>query len=254
MKTDTAQKILEFIKKQDRVTPKEIINYIGFGAPAVFRQLKKLQKLNLIQKTGSSPRVFYHQSMTNKKVLTQKIFQWATKSDGEIPNNKDLYCPTRDIFQSRNERLLKELINLKINESLSYLLSAVVGEIGNNSFDHNFGNWPDLPGVYFEINLENRLLLLADRGQGIMTTLQKALPDISNDEEALKIAFEKIISGRTPEKRGNGLKFVKIIIEQNGLTLNFYSGSAFCTITKSIGINIKKSERRISGTIAIIEF
>src|SRR3989339_1710156 len=250
MKTDTAQKILEFIKKQDRVTPKEIINYIGFGAPAVFRQLKKLQKLNLIQKTGSSPRVFYHQSMTNKKVLTQKIFQWATKSDGEIPNNKDLYCPTRDIFQSRNERLLKELINLKINESLSYLLSAVVGEIGNNSFDHNFGNWPDLPGVYFEINLKEKIICLADRGNGVFYTIGRVSPEINGDAGALRVAFTEIVSGRPKENRGNGLKFVRRVIGECKLKLKFYSGNALCAIDEA-KIEFKLSDTKVRGTIAI---
>lgn len=60
MKTDTWKKMLDFIKKNRQVTPKEIIEYLNFGAPAIFRQLKKLQNRGLVAKTGKPPRVYYH--------------------------------------------------------------------------------------------------------------------------------------------------------------------------------------------------
>lgn len=65
MKTDTTNKILEYIKEKGQVKPKDIIDYIGFGAPAVFRQLKKLQKEEKITKIGTPPKVYY--SLLNKK-------------------------------------------------------------------------------------------------------------------------------------------------------------------------------------------
>ncbi len=60
MKTKTGEKILGFIKTKKSVAPKEIIKFIGFGAPAVFRQLKKLADDRLIAKTGTPPMVRYH--------------------------------------------------------------------------------------------------------------------------------------------------------------------------------------------------
>ncbi|OGH72003.1 MAG: hypothetical protein A2921_00635 [Candidatus Magasanikbacteria bacterium RIFCSPLOWO2_01_FULL_43_20b] len=60
MKTDTSQKILDFIKKNRQASPKKLVNYTGFGAPAIFRQLKKLQNRGLLAKTGKPPRVYYH--------------------------------------------------------------------------------------------------------------------------------------------------------------------------------------------------
>lgn len=63
MMTDTRERILAYIKEKNDVQPKDIINFIGFSAPAVFRQLKKLQERGLIQKSGSPPRVFYHLPM-----------------------------------------------------------------------------------------------------------------------------------------------------------------------------------------------
>src|SRR5262249_41776164 len=50
---------------------------------------------------------------------------------------------------------------------------------------------------------------IADRGQGIFHSLTKVHPIIKTEQAALKAAFEAIISGRAPEQRGNGLKFVR---------------------------------------------
>jgi len=106
------------------------------------------------------------------------------------------------------------------------LLIAVLGEIGNNAYDHNLGNWRDVPGAYFAIDQDKRLFVIADRGQGIKQTIARVKPDIQNDENALRAAFTETISGRSPEQRGNGLKFVKAAIEQNQWRLECYSGTA----------------------------
>ncbi|MFZ2189344.1 MAG: DUF4325 domain-containing protein [Candidatus Magasanikiibacteriota bacterium] len=76
MKTDTTDKILEYIKEKGQVKPKDIINYIGFGAPAVFRQLKKLISEGKIEKSGTPPMVYYHFPIDIKdiEVNEKKIF------------------------------------------------------------------------------------------------------------------------------------------------------------------------------------
>ncbi|MFA4831018.1 MAG: winged helix-turn-helix domain-containing protein [Patescibacteria group bacterium] len=253
MRTNTAEKIYKFIQEQGQTTPKKIIDFIGFSAPAVFRQLKKLQERELIQKSGVPPRVLYHLPMTPKERLIQETILWVINIQAEIINNKDFYCPTRDVFQFRTERILKALLDSGLDESLSYLLVAVIGEIGNNSYDHNLGNWPDIPGVFFKVDLPERLIMLADRGQGVLTTLKKIRPNIADDTEALRTAFTEIISGRSPEHRGNGLKFVRRVIEENKLTLTFYSGQGKCLIENG-GIKFLKAEKNVKGTAAIIEF
>lgn len=252
MKTDTRNKIFGFIKDKGQTTPKEIINFIDFGAPAVFRQLKKLQDEGKIQKSGTPPFVFYHLPMSSKDWSVQEAIKWAHEQNApEL--KKDYYCETRDIFQARQDRLPKELIRLTNNEQLSFLLSAVIGEIGNNSFDHNLGNWPDIPGIFFKINPNEKIIMLADRGQGIFTSLKKIKPEIKDRSEALRIAFTEIISGRTPEHRGNGLKFVRKVIEGNNLKLRFYSGDAKCVIEDG-QTKFLKTDKPINGALAIIEF
>ena len=41
------------------------------------------------------------------------------------------------------------MIQSGLSENIVPLIVAVAGEIGNNSFDHNLGKWPDSPGVFF---------------------------------------------------------------------------------------------------------
>ena len=60
--------------------------------------------------------------------------------------------------------------------------------------------------------MRNRKIVLADRGQGILTTLKRVRPELINSSEAMRLAFTETISGRYPETRGNGLKFVRSII------------------------------------------
>lgn len=252
MKTDTRQKIFEFIQKNSQVSPKQIIEFIGLGAPAVFRQLKKLQELDQIAKTGKPPKVFYHLPDNAETQMINDVFSWATKEQGALPESR-IYCQTRDVFQARQDKLPKEINIALKDEQLSFLLSAVVGEIGNNSFDHNFGNWPDVPGIFFQVNAAERTIILADRGNGVFATLKKVRADIKNNLDALRVAFTEIVSGRSPEQRGNGLKFVRKVAESCEIKINFYSGNASCLI-ESGETKFTLSEKNIPGTVVIIQF
>lgn len=252
MKTDTRQKILAFVKEKGQARPKEVIQYIGFGAPAIFRQLKKLVQQGQIMKKGVPPRVFYFPVSGKKEAFMADCLNWAQTGQDKFLS-QEIFCPTRDVFQARLEHSLPGFRRMLKNQDLAYLLVALMGEIGNNSFDHNLGSWLDRPGVYFKIDREIRMIALADRGQGVFATIKKVRPNVSGDGEALRIAFTEIVSGRAPEQRGNGLKFVKKIIQERKLKLKFYSGRSFCYITFN-EMAIESSPRNIPGAAAIIEF
>ena len=59
MKTDTKQKILEYISTHDISTVKEIVQHLGLYATVIHRHLNDLQEEGLIRKLGKAPRVFY---------------------------------------------------------------------------------------------------------------------------------------------------------------------------------------------------
>lgn len=178
-------------------------------------------------------------------------YKWV-KESASFDVEENHYCPTRDVFQARLDSMVNLLLNKsEIAENDIYILSAVAGEIGNNSFDHNLGNWPDVPGVFFtyEFNDKNLTIVLADRGQGILKTLRRVKPELNNDKDALLTAFNEKLSGRAPESRGNGLKFVKGSIKQTKNHLTFMSGTATAELNNEM---IIKTADKINGCLAII--
>lgn len=181
--------------------------------------------------------------------IIQKAFEWIARPSGEGFLNDQQHCATRDIFQARLDHLRIELE--KQNVDVTSLLIAILGEIGNNAYDHNLGNWRDIPGTYFLADENRKTFVIADRGQGIRKTITHVKPQVKNDREALNVAFTESISGRAPEQRGNGLKFVKSIIESQGWSLECYSGNAVMNISKDQTIADEFSNV-ISGSIVII--
>jgi len=182
------------------------------------------------------------------------ILKWVTGDKNNAKNIKEVYyCPTRDIFQARLNRMVNELLKSSIPKDDAYILSAIAGEIGNNSFDHNLGSWPDIMGIFFYYTINNKgmKIALADRGQGVLKTLKAVKPDLRTDREALKTAFTEKISGRAPENRGNGLKFVRENVQNRKIRLNFYSGDAKIELNNKM--EICETDQRINGCLAIIE-
>jgi DNA-binding transcriptional MerR regulator len=178
---------------------------------------------------------------------------WAADPFGEEPI-PDFYCSDSSIFRARLSRLERELGRIEKFEKILSLITAVVAEIGDNSFDHNLGNWPDIGGIFFAWDLGKGKIALADRGQGILATLRKVRPELKSHQDALLVAFTEIISGRAPEYRGNGLKFVKEVVTANKMDLFFQSGDAWLRISKrNPDINIQKSDRNFSGCLALIK-
>jgi hypothetical protein len=178
-------------------------------------------------------------------------YEWMVAEAGNVDTTSESYCATRDVFEARFGRMIRKLFEAREDEAS--IVSAVVGEIANNSFDHNIGNWKDVPGIFFSYAIsDNRIeIVLADRGQGIFSTLRKVKPEIKNDQEALKVAFTERISGRAPEKRGNGLKFVRKNVESKKMHLTLYSGKAKAELNDQM--KIVENAENIEGCLVIIK-
>lgn len=179
---------------------------------------------------------------------------WAKAKKGKEPQ-KIFYCNNVNVLNYRLNKLENDLMTVPEFEEIYSLLTSMVGEIGNNSFDHNIGNWSDIPGIFFGYNVKKREIVLADRGQGIFATLSR-VKEMKDHKEALKVAFTEIISGRAPEARGNGLKYVrKIITENNNFKLKFQSGDAELLLKcKDKNLEIKTKTQKIEGCLTLINF
>ncbi|HRH23647.1 MAG TPA: MerR family DNA-binding transcriptional regulator [Candidatus Magasanikbacteria bacterium] len=219
------------------------------------RNWEKSGKLRAERSEGSHR--LYDLKDLNSFALDLKLlaFAWATSAiPPDLPN--EYYCERPDRFTSRVAKMGAELQKAgDITEDLASLLTLVAGEIGDNSFAHNVGNWPDTPGIFYGYSIEKRVIVLADRGRGVKTTLQQVRPNLTTDVEALNVAFTEIVSGRNPEKRGNGLKVVRAVAEQNTISLLFRSGLGLVTIPMNPGpMKIVMSDGNIRGTFTVIQF
>jgi hypothetical protein len=159
--------------------------------------------------------------------------------------NLDYFCLSRDIFQARVDSYV-----LRTNK---YLESAVIGEIGNNTFDHNWDFLPEhVRGTYFNSELREGMVVLADFGRGIRASL-KSVFNAKSDQEAVEIAFTKQLSGRAPEQRGNGLKFVADSFKTKNWSLYFQSGGGCCIIKRG-SLSFCTTNFVFQGCLAILYF
>ncbi len=217
------------------------------------RRWDKSGKLVAIRKDGGVHRYYTEKDL---EVFTSDIIKLAYEwiGDGsELPSR--FYCANSAIFQAKITKLQDALLQLPEFSHLVSLIVAVAGEIGNNSFDHNLGKWPDIQGIFFGYDLNKGIIVLADRGLGILGTLSRVRPELKTNIEALNVAFTEIISGRDPERRGNGLKFVREVISENPMSLLFRSGDAELRMKeKDPTLNITRSQANTRGCMAIIKF
>ena len=219
------------------------------------RRWDKTGKIVSIRKTKKGNR--YYKKNDIEKVCSEEYgmaSEWSFGNNNPTPPTSPFYCQNSAIFQAKLSKLATLMDLDQEFKSIAPLLIAVAGEIGNNSFDHNLGAWPDVPGIFFGYNLENRKLVLADRGQGIYHTLKRVKPELANHQEALYTAFTEIITGRAPEKRGNGLKFVKQAITDSAMELFFQTGDASLSLDKSDELLIEKKKLNVQGCLAFIIF
>ena len=59
MRTDTAQKIIEYVKFHQKVRVHDLVREFGLSHVAIHKQLKRLVDTRIISKIGKSPLVYY---------------------------------------------------------------------------------------------------------------------------------------------------------------------------------------------------
>jgi len=221
MKTKTKEHLLEIIKEKASARPVELARLLNISPQALHRHLKNLVVSGHIEQSGRPPHTRY---VISGAPDFEQALSWFQSESVLSPSSE--ICETRDIFSARLNHFVP-LEKKELSHATLPLVISLVGELGNNCFDHNLGQWKDLPGCWFEFQLTQKQLwvIIADRGQGIYNSLLRVLPDITNEQAAIEIAFNKNISGRAPEQRGNGLKYVKnIILENSNRGLACHSG------------------------------
>ena len=241
------------MESKDFYTTKELAGILGISRVAVFKKIKN--GTIKAQKIGRNF-VIFKKDNGGLEVLSSELFKlaknWAVFGK---EFSDQFYCQNSGIFQARLVKMEALMLKDKSAKNLYSLLTSMAGEIGNNSYDHNLGQWPDTPGIFFGYDLGKKQIILADRGIGILETLKRVRPELKNHEEALKMAFTEIISGREPEARGNGLKYVRNVISKNPINLLFQTGDAKVNLhSGSRDLNIETAKQSIRGCLALISY
>lgn len=238
--------------EQELITISEAAEILGVSIDTL-RRWDKSGKLSPIKTSDAGYRLY---SKSQIELYLNDLFalakEWVTQGT-ELPST--LYCSNSAVFQTRLIQMQDLLGGVEELATIFTLVVAVAGEIGNNSFDHNLGNWPDTPGIFFAYDIHKKVVVLADRGLGILTTLKRVKPELDTHEQALQVAFTEILSGRSPESRGNGLKFVRKIVAENPIGLLFQTGDAELILTKdNSALDVKRSSDPFRGCLAVITF
>lgn len=226
--------------------------YLGVSLNTL-RRWDESGKLVAIRKEGGTHRYYRERDL---EIFASDLMRFASEwiQDGvEFPGT--FYCATSSIFNARLTKMEYALMQKPGFEKLYSLIVLIAGEIGDNSFAHNLGKWPDTAGIFFGYDLEKRIIVLADRGLGILETLRQVRPELASHTAAVEVAFTEFISGRSPEKRGNGLKLVREIVIEQPIDLFYTSGDAEVRMKGSGKVfRVTRGPTAVRGCLAKIEF
>ncbi|MFA5155669.1 MAG: PEP-utilizing enzyme [Patescibacteria group bacterium] len=83
MRTDTRQKIVNYLARNKMASAHSLTEYLGLSQRAVFKQLQRLLDDSLISKIGKAPKVYYHLAgpVTDLKVPFRKTWQLIEEED-----------------------------------------------------------------------------------------------------------------------------------------------------------------------------
>jgi excisionase family DNA binding protein len=234
------------------LTISQAAEYLGVSLNTL-RRWDESGKLVAVKKEGGTHRYYKEKDL---EIFASDLMKFASdwiEKGVEFPGT--FYCPTSSIFNARLTKMEYALVQKPGFEKLYSLIVLIAGEIGDNSFAHNLGKWPDTAGIFFGFDLEKRIIVLADRGLGILETLHQVRPELSSHVMAVEVAFTEFISGRAPEKRGNGLKLVREVVINQPIDLFFTSGDAEVRMKGSGKIfRVTRGQRIVRGCLAKIEF
>jgi hypothetical protein len=163
------------------------------------------------------------------------------------------HCLYRDEFNARLGHFLSMFTNFGLNQDDAHRATALVGELGNNVFDHNLGNWPtSVVGCIIAAQHYPRLrkieISVGDPGVGFYGSLKAAFPNMGSDIEAIKLGLAGN-TGRIGEIRGNGLKLIQQWTIQNFCgKVMIHSREGLVTVAKA-GMK-EYTVNKILGTLA----
>src|SRR3989344_4518381 len=131
--------------------------YLGVSLMTL-RRWDESGKLVAIRKEGGTHRYYREKDL---EIFSSDLFKFASEwiqNSAEFPGK--FHCPTSSIFNARLTKMEYALMQKPGFEKLYSLIVLITGEIGDNSFAHNLGKWPDTAGIFFGYDLEKQIIVL----------------------------------------------------------------------------------------------
>jgi len=120
MKTDTSQRIIEYILEKTEASVNQIVLHLGFSPQAVHRQLKTLVAEGELVKFGTPPRVYYQINPDKKPDYSDSV----TNSKCDICSG--LLDNTYQIFESEHWKVFPHLDTKSGGSNQKYLGTCVI--------------------------------------------------------------------------------------------------------------------------------
>ena len=199
------------------------IDYADYQIKEKGEFFAKLESVNFFQELEKIKKSKSNAGGTKKKFY--KLQSYVYKAD----------------FYSSCEDIITLLINSGFEEDLALLLLSSLGELVDNSFFHNLGKWSTELGPLVFLLMQNLPekkefnISVADLGIGFLETLKRNYPEVSSEEEAIKLALKENTTGRIEKRGGNGLLFL-----QNNI-FNGFKGSLLIRSRDTL-VAVKKHE------------
>ena len=149
-----------------------------------------------------------------------------------------MHCNFRSDFEARLSSKIRIMFkNFGLGSDDESMATALVGELGNNVFDHNEGSWPTNIRGAIILGQHNQMkkqieVVVADPGIGFRGSLSIADPNLKSDVDAIMLGLSGV-TGRVGEPRGNGLKTIPnwTINKFNGI-VRIHSGNGLVVVDK----------------------
>jgi anti-sigma regulatory factor (Ser/Thr protein kinase) len=154
-------------------------------SPDVFMHLKRMQFQQFLSELGFDKEA-------------QALQEIQIDEQENLNLQKITHCRYVDEFSARLGHFEKMFKNFGLNEEDSKRALVIVGELGNNVFDHNIGSWPtNFNGAIIIAQnypeMKRIEVVVSDAGVGFLGSLKNAFPDLNQDIEAIQKGLEGIL-------------------------------------------------------------
>lgn len=152
------------------------------------------------------------------------IFVNITKKEGDsaIERADDIkffdrmkFYSSKQDFYGEYEEIFSEFIKIGFSKNNAALITSSIGEIIDNAFYHNLGQWNSEFGplvVFIAQHIpdkKNINISVCDFGVGFLSTLAENYPFLKTEGEAIAVALKANTTGRINKAGGNGLVYLQ---------------------------------------------